>query len=328
MVAALLALAACSSSTTTTTAGSSAAATTAGSSAAATASKPIHITLVLGVTGFDYYTTLACGAQAEAKKLGVSLTTQGASTFSPSAQIPIVDALTAAHPDAAIVAPTDSQALVAPLERVQNAGIKLVLVDTGVDNPSVGQAQVVSDNMAGGVAAGQTIAKLTGGKADVLIVSTAPGVTTEDQRLTGLKSVFATSSGLKIVSTQYDGGNVAMAASVAEAALRANPGITAAFATNLASGQGLASAVQHMGLTGKIKVVEYDAGVAQALALQQGLVQALIAQQPAAEGAKAVEAAVAILTGKPFTKSQTTGVTVITKDNFGVTKSAVYVSHC
>src|SRR5215218_10912453 len=54
-----------------------------------------ELTLVAGVKGDEFYITMNCGAQAEAKKLGVSVDFQGPDQFDPSLQTPIVNAIAA-----------------------------------------------------------------------------------------------------------------------------------------------------------------------------------------------------------------------------------------
>ena len=63
--------------------------------------KHYTIALVPGLTDDPFYITMHAGAAAEAKKLGVTLTWQGGTTFSPTAQLPVVNALLAKHPERA-----------------------------------------------------------------------------------------------------------------------------------------------------------------------------------------------------------------------------------
>src|SRR6187399_1960556 len=65
------------------------------------------LTLVAGVKGDEFYITMNCGAQAEAKAEGASLNFQGPNEFSADQQTPIVDAVAAKKPDAVLIAPTD-----------------------------------------------------------------------------------------------------------------------------------------------------------------------------------------------------------------------------
>src|ERR671931_381216 len=70
--------------------------------------KNYKMTLIAGVKGDEFYITMNCGAQAEAKKLGVQLDFQGPDEFDAAQQTPIVDAVAAKSPDAILIAPTDS----------------------------------------------------------------------------------------------------------------------------------------------------------------------------------------------------------------------------
>ena len=47
------------------------------------------MTLVAGVKGDEFYITMNCGAQAEAKKLGVALDFQGPDQFDATLQTPV-----------------------------------------------------------------------------------------------------------------------------------------------------------------------------------------------------------------------------------------------
>jgi ribose transport system substrate-binding protein len=88
------------------------------------------LTLVAGVKGDEFYITMNCGAQAEAKKLGASLNFQGPNEFSADQQTPIVNAVAAKKPDAVLIAPTDTKAMYAPIKQLADGGSKVVLVDT------------------------------------------------------------------------------------------------------------------------------------------------------------------------------------------------------
>ena len=108
---------------------------------------------VQGVAGDEFYITMDCGIQAKAKSSAYTVTTQGPQKFDPTLQKPIVDSVTASKPDAMLIAPTDVTAMQAPLEQAAEAGIKVVLVDTTLNNPSFAVSQIASDNVGGGAAA-------------------------------------------------------------------------------------------------------------------------------------------------------------------------------
>jgi ABC-type sugar transport system substrate-binding protein len=81
---------------------------------------------------------------------------------------------------------------------------------------------------------------------------------------------------------------------------------------------------------GKVKIVGFDAEPDEITALQQGTVQALIAQSPYTIGTNAVDQAVAALSGKPTTKKIGTKFTIITKANLNsaASQAAIYKTSC
>ncbi len=121
--------------------------------------KDYKLTLIAGVKGDEFYITMNCGAQAKAKELGVSVDFQGPDQFDPSLQTPIVNAVTAKKPDAILIAPTDTKAMYAPIKQAADAGIKIVFVDTTLEQADLAESQIASDNEAGGREAATALAR-------------------------------------------------------------------------------------------------------------------------------------------------------------------------
>lgn len=288
-----------------------------GSSGSGSGGKKIKVTLVQGLAGEEFYATMACGAKAEAAKLGdVDLNVQGAAKFDPTLQTPLVNSVIASHPDAMLIAPTDVKAMIAPLTQAKAAGIKLILVDTVVDDPSLGLSRISTDNLKGGASAATALAQQIGDKGKVLVISTDPGVSTVDARIKGFQDeIKAKHPGITSVGVQYSHNDVGEASKIVNAALAKNPDLAGIFATNLNSATGAGSALQQAAKLGKVKMVGFDAGPAQVKQLQDGVVQALIAQLPGDIGAKGVDQAVAAVKGQPVTPSIPTDATIVTKDN-------------
>jgi ribose transport system substrate-binding protein len=285
------------------------------------------MTLVAGVKGDEFYITMNCGAQAEAKKLGVSLDFQGPDQFDPTLQTPIVNAVAAKKPDALLIAPTDSKAMYAPIKQVSDAGSKVVLVDTTLDQADFAVSQIASDNEAGGRAAAQGLAKLIGGSGKVFVVNVKPGISTTDLRAKGFEEE-AKKLGLDYAGVDYSQDQPDKAAAIVKAQLAKNPDLKGIFATNLFSAEGSASGLKEAGKQGAVKIVSFDAGPKQVQDLKDGILQALVAQKPADIGAQGVQQAVAALDGKPTTPKIATGSVILTKDNLAQNQDAVYQSNC
>ncbi len=286
------------------------------------------IAFVQGVQGDEFYITMECGVLEEAGKLGYTVTTQGPTKFDPTLQKPIIDSVVASKPDALLVAPTDVTAMQQPLERAAEAGIKVVLVDTTVDDPAFAVTSIASDNVGGGAAAFDAIkaAKPDGGK--VLVISTDPGVSTLDLRVKGFEEAAAKDSAFQYLGVQYSHNDPATAANLVSAALQKDPDIVGIFAGNIFSAEGSATGVRQAGAK-DVTIVGFDAGPNQIKSLQDGTVAALVAQQPFLIGVDGVKAADAALKGEAKQPPIQTGFTIITMENLdGEGGKAAYKSSC
>jgi ribose transport system substrate-binding protein len=324
-------LAGCTSSKPKATNGAAAGGASAAASAAPVtkAGKNYKLNFIQGVAGDEFYITMQCGIQAEAQKLGVTVNTQGPQKFDPTLQKPIVDSAVAANPDAILIAPTDVTAMQTPLNVAAQSGIKVVLVDTTLQDPSIAVSAIASDNEGGGKAAFEAITKLAPQGGKVLVMSTDPGISTVDARTKGFETAAKANSKYQYLGVQYSHNDPATASNLISSALQKDPDVVGVFAANLFAAEGTATGVRQAGKAEQVKVVAFDAGPNQVKALKDGTVQALVAQQPAAIGKYGVDAAVAALDKGPVTPKVQTGFTVITKDNVdGDAADAVYKSTC
>src|SRR6476469_1759057 len=228
-------------------------------SSSSSAKKNYKMTLIAGVKGDEFYITMNCGAQAKAKELGVTLDFQGPDKFDAGLQTPVVNAVAAKKPDAVLVAPTDTKAMVAPIKQLSDNGSKGALVDTTLDQADFAISQIASDNEGGGKQAAKTLGELIGGSGKVFVVNVKPGISTTDLRAKGFEE-GAKEAGLTYVGQQFDDDDPAKAAAITKAALAKNPDLKGIFATNLFSAEGAATGIREAGKLGQVKIVGFDAG--------------------------------------------------------------------
>jgi ribose transport system substrate-binding protein len=274
--------------------------------------------LMVGVKGDPFYISMECGAQTKAKELGVTLQVQGPDKFDATLQNPLIDAVAASKPAALLVAPNDVKASATPLKRIQTAGTKVVLVDTIVDDTSIGVSRIATDNKLGGAKAAEALNQLlNGAKGKVLVISTDPGVSSVDARIAGFEEAVKTkfTNFTLAGSAQYSHNSPQEAAKIVQAELQRNPDLVGVFATNLFSAQGTATGVRASGKGSQVKVVGFDAGPDQIKQLQAGDVQALVAQKPYDIGVQGVEQAANAVEGKSVTAKIDTESLIVTKDN-------------
>jgi ribose transport system substrate-binding protein len=295
------------------------------------AQKQYKLTLIQGVKGDQFYVTMQCGAQQAAQAAGATLEVAAPDEFDASLQTPVVNAVVAKKPDAILVAPTDTKAMIPPLTQAKAAGIKLVFVDTTTENGAeLAESEIASDNLEGGREAARALARLTGEKGSVLVVNVKPGISTTDARAKGFEEELKNFPNMKSIGVEYSNDKPEVAAAKATAALAAHPDLAGIFGTNLFSAEGAATGLRSAGASQKVKIVGFDAGPKQVEDLEQGIVQALIAHKPADIGKAGVEQAIAALKGEPVQKKIGTGFVVVTKENMNDpdVKPFLYKSSC
>jgi ribose transport system substrate-binding protein len=298
---ALIVVGACSSSSSTTTAPGG-------------GSKNYKLTLIQGVAGDPFYVTMACGAQAEATKQGVTLNVTGGNKWDATVQKPVIDSVTAAHPDGVMVAPDDSKALLSPLKAMSDAGINVTFVDTQLDDTSFAVSSIATDNLAGGTLAAKTLAQLIGDKGTVIIVDVDPGISTTAARVKGFTDEMKNHPNVKVLPIQYTHDDPTVATTITTSTLAANPDLAGVFATNVQNAEGVATGLKQATNT-TVKTIAFDAGPKQIEDLNAGIVQGLIAQDPYGIGVAGVQQTILALKGEATTKTIQTQLAAITKAN-------------
>jgi ribose transport system substrate-binding protein len=304
---------------------------------AAGAKKPT-VALVVGVNNDGFYITMQKGAKAMADQLGMDFVTDGPATFNAVQQTPIVDAMIAKKVDVLLVAATDKQAMIEPIKRAYDAGIPVISVDTFIGDGDYVNGPITfplsyvgSDNVLGGKIACDALIKAIGGKGKIYIQNVNPGISTTDQREEGCKeSIQATNGAVTLVGVDYNGDDSGKAAQQTAAVLQRVPDLSAIFGTNLFSARGAAQAVKNAGLTGTVKIANFDAPEAAIQDLRDGVNDLVIAQKPADIGTVAMDYAYKALNGmdEAIAKRVATGYEVITRDNVDTpeAQAAIYKS--
>jgi len=267
------------------------------SASSARAAAKYSVAFIPGATGVGFYIAMGDGIRAEARKLGMSYTTQGSPNFDPSDQTPVVQAVCSRHPSLLLIAPTDPVAMRPAIQNCMNEGVKVITVDTGLTNTSGLISAVTSNNIQGGEEAGRLIGQRLHGRGEVAFLSLSPTATTQVQRIKGaqqeLRRYFPHIKQLKVQYTQQAESSSETAA---ESIINANPGVKAFFGSAEPNAEGAAAAAKALGK--KLTIVGYDADPPSVKLLKSGALAGLVVQQPALEGKTAVEFGYDALTGK------------------------------
>jgi ribose transport system substrate-binding protein len=323
-VAALALVAGCSSSGGS--GGSGAPSATAGAAGStASASKLGKVVYIPGLTGNPFYNTVACGASAEAKKLGVGFSYQGASTFDVAAQTQIVNAVAATKPGAIMISITDPKAMIAPLTAAKRAGIKIIGIDGDLTDTSVETTNIQSNGVTGGELAGEALAKAVGFKGSVMAIDNATGSIVSKARTDGFAKAIAKYPNMKYLGIQYSNNDVSKAASIASTTATNNSGLVGIFGAETNNTQGALTGVREANKKGKVHVVGYDTSDPIVAALKDKSLDGTVVQYPRGEGATGVESAVAAMEGKSVTRNQTADAIFVTPATVNSAKAQQYI---
>jgi ribose transport system substrate-binding protein len=261
------------------------------------ASTKYTIAMVPGDSTDSFYITMRDGAQAEAKKLGITLNWEGSPTFDPTDQFPILEALLAKHPSGLIVTPTDPNALTSLIKEFDYGPV--VTTDEYLTDTSFLTSAITSDNVQGGGEAADACATLTGGTGGVAVIYTTPGTTTTNLRGQGfIKQIKSKYHKMQVVATEFDNNEASLALTQTESLILGHPTLKCIFATNTYAATGVARGVVDEHAKGKVFVAGYDSAPDMRTMLANGSVQVAIAQDPALEGTLAVEYVHDALVGK------------------------------
>lgn len=272
-----------------------------------------------------FYQVMQLGVEQAAKDLGIEVVTQVPSTWGVEAETPILNAMVARGDlDYIITAAVDAQQMIAPLQAANDAGIKIISVDTYLGDGDYANGPVTfplsyigSDNEEGGRIAADGLGKAIGGKGTVYINSVNPGISSTDDRAKGFaEEMKAKYPDVTVIGPDYNGDDLNKAAQQTAAVIQQHPDLAGVFGTNVFSAQGAGNAVVNAGLGGQVQVVAYDATKAAIELLNQGQVSLVLAQKPFDMGYLAVEFALADHAGvTSLPKRVETGFAIIDKDN-------------
>lgn len=232
-------------------------------------------------------------------------------------QIQVVENFMTRRVDGMVLAPLDSQALVAPVANAARTGIPVVIVDSDLKSDKH-ISFVATDNYKGGCLAAEHLAKLLGGQGNVILLRYGVGSASTEQREAGFLDTLKQHPGLKLISSDQYGGATRETAYQASQNLLNRHGrdVNGIFTPNENTTIGMMKALRDLGKGGgKVKMVGFDANTQSLLDLRQNDLQGIIVQNPFRMGYDGTLAVMKSLQGQPVEKRVDTGVTLVTREN-------------
>jgi ribose transport system substrate-binding protein len=235
-----------------------------------------HYVMITAVTGGPYWIDSKLGLYDKAKELGVGAVFTGPPTVDANAQIESINRAVAQRVDGIIVCAV-ADAVAPAIDKAVEAGIPVVCADS--DAPSSRRFSFIgTGNYNAGFRGGEELAKLLGGQGEVALMY-IPGWDNLIQRVEGYKAALSKYPGIKVVKIGNDKGSQTEAEKECRAILQAYPDLAGFGCVAAVGGQGAAVAVKQAGKTGRVKIVAMDRDEATLQFIQEGVIDASIAQR-------------------------------------------------
>ncbi len=282
-------------------------------------------------TTHEFWKAVHAGAAKAGKELGVEIVWKGPLKEDDlKSQVDLVQSFTAQGVSGMVLAPLNDSALVAPVRTATTAGVPVVIFDSDLK----GQEHVsfvATDNRAAGRLAGERMGRALGGQGNVVVLRYQEGSASTRHREDGFLEAIRGFPQLSLVSdNQYGGATTESAFSASENLLiaqKAGKGqLHGVFCPNESTTFGMLLALEKAGLSGKLKLIGFDASSKLVEGVRSGKIDALVLQNPFNMGYLAVKTLVMHLRKEPIQRRIDTGATVVDRANLDQPEIATLLS--
>lgn len=228
-------------------------------------------------------------------------------------QIQLVEEALARKPDAIILAAGDVNRLVPVCEKIADAKIPLIVVDSDV-NTDYKAGFVGTDNYELGQKLAELLDALISSDERFGVIGHVSGTATAIGRVQGFMDTVS-NPGDRMAGLEYCDGSSELAHEQTIRMLTENPDIRCMVGLNESSSLGISTALNELGLNNTVKLVTCDSSQEQIKYMENGTIHAVVSQTPFNMGYLSVQAAVQAVKGKKIAPVINTGCIVITRED-------------
>ncbi|WP_370056410.1 substrate-binding domain-containing protein [Leifsonia sp. EB41] len=286
-----------------------------GAATSSDAVKGATVSIVGPEAGDPYYQEVACGARTEGKKLGMTVgEQQAAQNQSQASQNTIVQNVLTKSPKALIYTPADPVAGGLPLRNAKQDGVTVIDVDAQLSDAGLYDSFIASDHYQGAQKITKTLVELIGGSGEIAAIGSLPSNPITQARIKGFQDELKNYPNVKVVNVSYPDLSPDAIQADAASLLIKYPELKGIYTTNFLNSTGAAVALRNANLVGKVKMVSWDTGAPNVKLLEEGSVQATVAQQPFTMGQLAIQQIAKKLAGGKPVKTVHAPVSILTSE--------------
>jgi len=222
-------------------------------------------------------------------------------------------------PDAIVLVPSDYTLTVPYAKKIEEADIKLVLLDS-VMKEDLGLCAVATNNFEGGYKMGEYLKFYADENAVIGIVGHIPESSTAIEREKGVRAGLSEYEN-QIVDIVYCDSNREKARLLTLDLLEKYPEINMLVGLNEDSARGVAIALKEKELSKEVRLIGFDSSMEQVKLLEEGVFDAIVVQKPLNMGYLGLQKAYQAVKNEKLPESVDSGSVLITKDNLYTTEN-------
>lgn len=264
----------------------------------------------------EFWSVLRDGIQEAAQEFQANVRVLGPDAeTNVQDQIAMLEEEIAREPHAIVLAATDAVRLVPTVQKIKQAGIPVIFVDSGIADSSLQSSLIATDNISAGKEAGQALLRQIDGSGEVAIINYVEGAASLIDREQGALLALQVDRRITYLGTFYSDGKEDKAYNTTTRLLKANPRLKGIIGMNEPTSVGAGRAIRDMGLTGQVKLIGFDSSVNEVKLLLDGSMQGTIIQRPFNMGYLSIKTALQAIEDNDVPESIDTGSVLITKEN-------------
>jgi ribose transport system substrate-binding protein len=263
------------------------------------------VAVIPKATTHIFWQSVRAGALKAGEEAGVRILWSGPERETDrERQIQIVEDFLVRKVVGIVLAPNDENA----------SNIPCAIIDSGIKTDKY-VCFAATDNYRGGVIAARRMGEILGGKGKVVVIKYVQNHDSTTNRENGfIETIEKEFPGIEILDAEYAGDTVDKAIDLTKDLLSKHSRLDGLYACNAPTSVGAKQALAGQKLSGKIRMVGFDAEDALIDGLKTGVIDSLVVQNPFKMGYEGVKAVLDKLEGKEVPKRIDTGVWLVTKE--------------
>ncbi len=233
--------------------------------------------------------------------------------LSAERQIEQIDEMIQMGIEVLAVTPVDWKSLSGVLKKAKDQGIYIVVVDSDLEDESLADCTITSDNYNAGRMVGEYF--LEENESADLIVMTHDAAKSGQDRVRGFLDAVEQSSRIHIVKMINCDGQLEIAMPKMQDAMEEGVSFDSVFCLNDLAGVGVVAALDDSGMLDRVKVYGVDASPDAKALIKEGMMSASAAQFPSRIGQAAADVIYQLLDGERVERNILVPVELVTREN-------------